>query len=70
MTWEQLLKSLRQGDGKIATNKDGLPTIATNAPIYELMQIMVAMTEGYNRNVNRIDMMRKIVKANRKKEVN
>lgn len=64
MPWSEVLRQIRSGDEILQTTPDGLPVVAVNAPVYELMQLLVALTEGYNRNTKRIRMLRKLVHNN------
>ncbi len=60
--WEKLLDEIRNGDTAIPTATNGIPQMALDAPVYELLQLMAAMTAGYNRNVRRINALRAIAK--------
>lgn len=62
--WERLLDGIRSGDTIIPTSEGGIPQIAVDAPVYELLQLLAAMTAGYNRNVKRINALRAIAKKN------
>lgn len=62
--WEKMLDNIRSGETKIAVTESGIPEIAVNAPIYELLQLLAAITAGYNRNVRRITALRIIAKKN------
>jgi hypothetical protein len=66
--WEKMLDNIRSGETKIAVTESGIPEIAVNAPIYELLQLLAAITAGYNRNVRRIDALRAIAKPMLKQE--
>lgn len=66
--WEKMLDNIRSGETKIAVTDSGIPEIAVNAPIYELLQLLAAITAGYNRNVRRIEALRTIAKKNFGKE--
>ncbi len=60
--WEKYLDNIRSGKGPIQTAESGIPQIGVNAQLYELMQLMVALTAGYNKNCQRLEMLRKTVK--------
>lgn len=69
-TWQDVLSAIRSGDGEIATAPTGIPLVAVNAPFYELMQMMEALTTGYNNLVaraaedqKRIERIRKLAEA-------
>lgn len=62
--WEKLLDEIRNGESEIASSESGIPQIAVNAPVFELLQLLAAMTVGYNRNVKRINALRAIAKKN------
>jgi hypothetical protein len=66
--WEKMLDNIRSGETKIAVTESGIPEIAVNAPIYELLQLLAAITAGYNRNAKRIQALRAIAKKNFGKE--
>ena len=53
ITWDDDLSAIREGKQTIPTAQNGLPVVAVNAPVYELMQLMEAMTTGYNNLVAR-----------------
>lgn len=60
--WKKILDEIRNGKTEIASSESGIPQIAVNAPVFELFQLLVAMTVGYNRNVRRIKALRSIAK--------
>lgn len=69
-TWQDVLSAIRSGDGEIATAPTGIPLVAVNAPFYELMQMMEALTTGYNNLLARaaedqkkIERIRKLAEA-------
>lgn len=66
--WEKILDEIRNGELEIASSESGIPQIAVNAPIFELLQLLAAITAGYNRNVRRIKALRTIAKKNFGKE--
>lgn len=66
MPWSEVLERIRSGDEVIETDPDGLPVVAV-IRVHELMQLLVALTEGYNRNAKRIRMLRRVIKAQIKK---
>ena len=68
MTWEEQLDGIRKGETIVSVHADGFPVLADKAPLFELCQLITALTEGYNRNVQKVNMMRKVVQANFKKE--
>lgn len=47
-TWDDALSDIRDGKQTIPTARNGIPVVAVNAPIYELMQLIEALTTGYN----------------------
>lgn len=67
MPWSEVLERIRSGDEVIKTDQNGLP-VETVIKTYELMQLVAALTEGYNRNAKRIKMLRKMLKANQPKK--
>lgn len=69
-TWEDALAAIREGTQTIHTTPDGVPLVVVNAQYYELMQMMEALTTGYNALVaratedqRRIERLRKMAKA-------
>lgn len=69
-TWEDALSAIRNGTQTIPTTPDGVPLVVVNAQYYELMQMMEALTTGYNALVDwaaedqkRIERLRKIAQA-------
>lgn len=67
MTWQNVLMAIRAGRVEIPTMDTGIPLVAVNAPFYELMQLMEALTTGYNDQVaiikeyeRKIEQLRKI----------
>lgn len=60
--WEKILDEIRNGESEIASSESGIPQIAVNAPVFELLQLLAAITAGYNRNVRRIKMLRELAK--------
>lgn len=69
-TWDNVLSAIREGKQTIPTAPNGLPVVAVNAPVYELMQLMEAMTSGYNalvlrdaENQKKIERIRKLAEA-------
>ena len=60
--WEKILDEIRNGESEIASSESGIPQIAANAPVFELLQLLAAITAGYNRNVRRIKALRSIAK--------
>lgn len=70
-TWDNVLSAIREGKQLIPTAPNGVPVVAVNAPFYELMQLMEALTSGYNdlvaratQDQQRIERLRKLAKAN------
>lgn len=70
-TWEDVLSAIREGKQEIPTATNGIPLVAVNAPFYELMQLMEALTTGYNalilreaENQKKIERIRKLAEAN------
>ena len=69
-TWDNVLTAIREGKQTIPTAPNGIPVVAVNAPIYELMQLLEALTSGYNDLVaraaedqKRIERVRKLAQA-------
>lgn len=69
-TWDNVLSAIRKGKQSIPAAPNGLPVVAINAPFYELMQLMEALTTGYNdlvaratKDHQRIDRIRKLAEA-------
>jgi hypothetical protein len=60
--WEKILDIIRNGETPIETSESGIPQIAVNAPVFELLQLLAALTAGYNRNVRRIKALRELAK--------
>lgn len=58
--WEKILDLIRNGETPIETSESGIPQIAVNAPVFELLQLLAALTAGYNRNVKRIKALREL----------
>lgn len=58
--WEKILDLIRNGDTPIETSESGIPRVAANAPVFELLQLLAALTAGYNRNVRRIKALREL----------
>ena len=70
MTWQDILTAIREGKASIPAAPNGVPLVAVNAPIYELMQLMEALTTGYNdmvlrdaENQKKIERIRKLAEA-------
>ena len=69
-TWQDVLTSIRDGKKTIPVNDDGIPLVGTRAALYELMELMEAVTTGYNALVDRaaedqkrIERIRKLAQA-------
>lgn len=69
-TWQDVLASIRDGKKTIPVNEDGIPLVGTRAALYELMELMEALTTGYNdlvlrdaENRKRIERIRKLAEA-------
>ena len=60
--WQKILDLIRNGETPIETSESGIPQIAVNAPVFELLQLLAAVTAGYNKNVRRIKALRELVK--------
>lgn len=60
--WEKILDEIRNGESEIASSESGIPQIAVNAPVFELLQLLAAITAGYNRNAKRIKTLRELAK--------
>lgn len=67
VTWQNVLMDIRKGGSEIPTTDSGIPLVAVNAPFYELMQLMEALTTGHNEQVSiikeyerKIEQLRKI----------
>lgn len=70
MTWQDILTAIREGKASIPAAPNGVPLVAVNAPIYELMQLLEAVTTGYNalvlrdaENQKKIERIRKLAQA-------
>lgn len=46
--WNTVLDKIRTGKVRIVTDKDGVPTLAIGAALYELYELLEAMASGYN----------------------
>lgn len=71
ITWQDVLASIRDGKKTIPVNDDGIPLVGARAALYELMELMAALTSGYNalvlrdaENQKRIERIRKLAQAN------
>lgn len=69
-TWQDVLASIRDGKNIIPVNDDGIPLVGTRAALYELMELMAALTSGYNalvaqttKDQQRIERIRKLAQA-------
>lgn len=69
-TWQDVLSAVRDGKKIIPTADNGVPLVAIHAPLYELMELMEALTTGYNDLVaratedqRRIERIRKLAQA-------
>lgn len=69
-TWDNVLSAIREGKQTIPAAPNGIPVVAVNAPFYELMQLLEAVTSGYNDLVaratqdrQRIERIRKLAQA-------
>lgn len=69
-TWDNVLSAIREGKQLIPTTPNGVPVVAVNAPFFELMQLMEALTSGYNdlvaratQDQQRIERLRKLAEA-------
>lgn len=58
--WQKILDLIRNGETPIETAESGIPMIAVNAPVFELLQLLAALTTGYNKNVRRIKALREL----------
>lgn len=58
--WLKILDLIRNGETPIETAESGIPQIAVNAPVFELFQLLAALTAGYNKNVRRIKALREL----------
>ena len=70
LTWKNILLTIRDGKHLIPTTDDGTPLVAVNAPLFELMELLEALTSGYNDLVaantikdRRIEFLRKAAEA-------
>lgn len=70
LTWKNLLATIREGGHTIPTTDEGIPLVAVNAPLYELMELVEALTTGYNAlvakdtmNTKHIERIRKLAEA-------
>ena len=69
-TWQDVLASIRDGKKTIPVNDDGIPLVGARAALYELMELMAALTSGYNdlvlrdaENQKKIERSRKLAEA-------
>ena len=69
-SWQDVLTAVRDGKKIIPTADNGVPLVATHAPLYELMELVEALTTGYNALVaratedqRRIERIRKLAQA-------
>ena len=69
-TWDNVLSAIREGNQTVPATPNGIPVVAVNAPFYELMQLMEALTTGYNdlvlrdaENQKKIERIRKLAEA-------
>lgn len=58
--WQKNLDLIRNGETPIETSESGIPQLATNAPVFEMLQLLAALAAGYNRNVRRIKALREL----------
>lgn len=58
--WQKILDLIRNGETPIETAESGIPQIAVNAPVFELFQLLAALTAGYNKNARRIKALREL----------
>ena len=58
--WQKILDLIRNAETPIETAENGIPQIAVNAPVFELFQLLAALTAGYNKNVRRIKALREL----------
>lgn len=65
-TWSDALAVVREGKLEINTAPNGIPMVAVNAPVYELMEMMEALTTGYNNLVARAAVDQKHIERIRK----
>ena len=70
MTWQDVLAAIREGKQTIPAASNGIPLVAINAPFYELMELIEAITTGYNSlvlrdadNQKKIGRIRKLAEA-------
>lgn len=61
--FEAMLERISKGEERIPVDETGMPRIAKTLPMFELRQLMVAMTKGYNEQHRRIDILKWIAKA-------
>ena len=66
--WLVLLDEIREGTHHVLTEANGIPTVAVNAQLFELMELIEALTTGYNalisinaKQEHKLDMLRRIV---------
>lgn len=57
--WEKELDKIKHGEAPLEINADGMPAIANGAPHYELIQLVKALAEGYNRSFSKVEAFRK-----------
>lgn len=66
--WLATLDEIRKATHQLETAETGVPTVAANAQLYELMELVEAMATGYNALVtreakleNKLVLLRKLV---------
>lgn len=60
---DEYLAKVSKGEEFVKTDETGLPEIARTLPMFELRQLIVALTKGYNEQHRRIDILEWIARA-------
>lgn len=67
--WKMMLDEIRQGKCRwIDTDEDGVPKIVKTMPLFELWEFVVALTKGYNKMSQRIEVQDWIIKKMQTKQ--
>lgn len=61
--FDELLAKISNGKEAVRVDETGLPEIARTLPMFELRQLIVALTKGYNEQHRRIDILEWIARA-------
>lgn len=61
--FDELLAKISNGKEAVRVDETGLPEIARTLPMFELRQLIVVLTKGYNEQHRRIDILEWIARA-------